>query len=266
MNASATIHRQVNQRRVWAKLAHSASSACAVVLAGGLGTRIRHLYPDLPKPMAPVAGAPFVEWVVRYLQGQGVTQFVVSLGHLAEVAEEYFATRSEQGCRIRTVLEPTPLGTGGALAFAAQAADPSTEIFVMVNGDSLVLADLSSAWQLLADDTIDGVVIALDVADASRYGRLDVAGDGRLLKFAEKQPGAGLINAGVYLLRRRLVERFSRQRPLSIERDVFPALLAGGARLQVERCQAPFLDIGTPETIAQADEFIRRHFFSQVKA
>jgi D-glycero-alpha-D-manno-heptose 1-phosphate guanylyltransferase len=267
----------------------SLDTVCAVILAGGFGTRIRHLYPDLPKPMVPVAGAPFVEWVVRYLQGQGVTQFVVSLGHLAEVAEKYFASRRVlpwgalpgpsrldydglgrplhvKRCPIQTIREPAPLGTGGALAFAAKAADASNDTFLLANGDSLVLADLSPAWRMMADDTTDGVLVGLEVADASRFGRLDVAADGRLLQFAEKQPGAGLINAGIYLLRRRLLGEFPRQTPLSIERDVFPALLSEGARLLVHRCQAPFLDIGTPETIAQADSFILRHFPSQVAA
>jgi D-glycero-alpha-D-manno-heptose 1-phosphate guanylyltransferase len=136
----------------------------------------------------------------------------------------------------------------------------------LANGDSLVLADLRPAWAMLADESTDGVVVGLEVADASRYGRLDVTDDGRLLRFSEKQPGSGLINAGIYLLRRRLLDRFPRRTPLSMEHDVFPALLDGGARLRVHRCQAPFLDIGTPETVAQADSFITRHFLAQVAA
>ena len=246
--------------------ARAPTSVCAVILAGGLGTRIRHLYPELPKPMVPVAGVPFIEWVVRYLRDEGVTQFVISLGHLAEVAEAYFDSRPAQGCQIQTVREPAPLGTGGALAFADRASGLPAETLLLANGDSLVLADLAPAWHMLSDDATDGVVVGLEVADASRYGRLDVAGDGRLLRFSEKQPGAGLINAGIYLLRRRLLDHFPRRTPLSMERDVFPALLGGGARLKVHRCQAPFLDIGTPETVAQADSFIQRHFSVQEAA
>lgn len=246
--------------------ARARDSACAIVLAGGAGTRIRHLYPDLPKPMVPVAGAPFIEWVLRYLQREGLTQFVVSLGHLAAVADSYFASRPATGCRLKTVREPAPLGTGGALAFAAKAASPGADSLLLANGDSLVLADLSPAWRLLADESVDGVVIGLHIEDATRYGGLEVDAQGRLLRFSEKRPGAGLINAGVYLFRRRLLAAFPSHGPLSLEQDVFPKLLSGGARLMVHRCQAPFLDIGTPESIRQADSFVRRHFLSQVAA
>ncbi|HWB07812.1 MAG TPA: sugar phosphate nucleotidyltransferase [Pirellulales bacterium] len=241
-------------------------AACAVVLAGGAGTRIRHLYPDLPKPMVPAAGAPFIEWVLRYLREEGLTRFIVSLGHLAAVAENYFACRSADACHVETVREPAPLGTAGALVFAAQTAGRSADPLLLANGDSLVLADLSPAWRLLADESVDGVVVGLSVSDASRYGGLETADDGRLLRFSEKRPGTGLINAGVYLFRRRLLGEFPSGSPLSLEHDVFPKLLAAGARLMVHRCQAPFLDIGTPESIGQAESFVRQHFLTQVAA
>lgn len=240
-------------------------SACAVILAGGLGTRIRHLYPEMPKPMVPAAGAPFIEWVVRYLAGEGLKQFVISLGHLAEVAQAYFDSRPADACGVETVREPVPLGTAGGLVFASQSCvggDP----LLLANGDSLVLADLSPVWRLLADDSVDAVLVGLEVADASRYGRLEVAADGRLRRFSEKQPGAGLINAGIYAFRRRVLARFPSRMPLSIERDVMPELSASGARLLVHRCQAPFIDIGTPESVGQADSFIHQHFSPRVAA
>jgi D-glycero-alpha-D-manno-heptose 1-phosphate guanylyltransferase len=159
-----------------------------------------------------------------------------------------------------------PLGTGGALLFADRSVDHDVETLLLTNGDSLVLADLAPAFELLENHEIDGVVTGLNVRDASRYGRLDVAADGQLLRFSEKQPGAGVINAGVYLFRRKLLRRFPSQFPLSIEHDVFPSLLADGAKLMVHRCEAPFLDIGTPESVAQADAFVRRHFSWQVAA
>jgi D-glycero-alpha-D-manno-heptose 1-phosphate guanylyltransferase len=248
------------------KLARRMRSACAVILAGGAGTRIRHLYPDLPKPMVPVDGVPFIEWVLRYLHRQGLSRFVISLGHMAEIAERYLARRPSTGCQIATVREPKPLGTGGAFVFAEQAIENDVETLLLTNGDSLVLADLSPAWQLFENDSIDGVVVGLTLNDASRYGRLEVASDNRLLRFSEKLPGAGVINAGIYLFRRRALSQFPSHAPLSMEHEVFPALLARSARLMVYRCQAPFLDIGTPESVAQADAFIRRHFPLQVAA
>lgn len=241
------------------------ANACAVILAGGLGTRIRDLYPNLPKPMVPAAGAPFIEWVVRYLAAQGVRRSVISLGHLAHVAEAYFVKRPADDCQITTLREPAPLGTGGAVLFTARLAADGDPL-VVTNGDSLLLADLSPVWRHWADESVDAVVLGLETDDASRYGRLEIDRDGRLLRFSEKQPGAGLINAGTYVFRRHVIDRFPRRTPLSMEHDVFPLLLAEGRRIMVCRCRAPFLDIGTPESVALADAFIRQHFSTRVAA
>ena len=225
----------------------------AVLLAGGFGTRIRELYPDVPKPMIPVSGVPFLEWAIRYWKRQGAGRFVLSLGHLAEVAEQYFAGRAE----VVTVREPRALGTGGAVRFAAgetALSDP----FVVANGDSLVLGDLAGAIAAIAQPGVDGVVLGVEVEDTSRYGSLAVDAEGRLLGFHEKRPGRGWINGGVYFFRRATLERFPRKEPLSMETDVFPALLAGGTDLRVVGVRAPFLDIGTPESVRQAEEFVRQ--------
>jgi D-glycero-alpha-D-manno-heptose 1-phosphate guanylyltransferase len=225
----------------------------AVLLAGGFGTRIRELYPDVPKPMIPVSGEPFLEWAVRYWKRQGVERFVLSLGHLAEVAERYFTGREE----VITVREPKALGTGGAVLYVA-GETPLSDPFVVANGDSLVLGDVSGALAALAQPGIDGVVLGVEVDDTSRYGSLAVDSDGRLLGFQEKRPGRGWINGGVYFFRLATLERFPRQEPLSMEVDVFPALLAGGADLRVVGIRAPFLDIGTPESVRQAEEFVQQ--------
>jgi D-glycero-alpha-D-manno-heptose 1-phosphate guanylyltransferase len=178
---------------------------------------------------------------------------------LADVAERYFHERPAYGLSIKTVREAQPLGTGGGFLFAQQAAGEADPL-VLANGDSLVLADLAGAWRLLDDPMVDGVVVGLDVDDASRYGGLEIDASGRLLRFSEKQPGRGLINAGVYFFRRRLLASFPDKRPLSMEFDVFPALLRGGAKLMIHRCSAPFLDIGTPETLAEAEPFLAQHW------
>lgn len=240
-------------------------NVCALVLAGGQGTRIRHLYPDVPKPMIHAAGRPFIEWVLRWLAQQSIRHVVVSLGHLSEVAEEYLAARPSDGLNVRTVRERVAQGTGGAIAWAANSAG-AADLLVVANGDSLLLADLAPAFRLLRDPQLDGVVIGLEVDDAARYGRLDIDTQGRLLRFSEKQPGGGLINGGVYVLRRRLVDRFPPVRPLSVEAQVFPTLLTQGTQLAVHACRAPFLDIGTPESVLQAEPFIRQHFTRQVAA
>lgn len=235
---------------------------CGILLAGGAGTRLRSLYPDMPKPFIEVAGQPFISWVLRQFFAQGIDEFVVSLGHLADVAERALHERPVDGLNVRCVREDSPLGTGGAVRLAAAACEH--EWLAIANADSLVLADWHGVWPRLEDPAVDGVVLGVEVPDASRYGQLAVDAHDRLTGFREKQPGAGLINAGVYVLKRRIIERFESRTPLSLEQDVFPALLAAGARLEVERTQAEFLDIGTPETIRAASRFVRRHFAVEV--
>lgn len=237
-------------------------SPCAVILAGGRGTRISRLQPNLPKPLIPVCGHPFVEWVIRHFAAQGVDRFVISLGHLADVAESYFRSRPADDLAISTVRETEPLGTGGGFLFAQQAAGEADPL-ILANGDSLVLADLRSAWRFFEDSDVDGVVVGLEVDDAARYGGLETDSNDRLLRFSEKRPGRGLINAGVYFFRRRLLASFPAKKPLSMECDVFPELLRAGTNLVVHRCQAPFLDIGTPESLAEMEPFLRRHWPSQ---
>jgi NDP-sugar pyrophosphorylase family protein len=232
--------------------------ACGIILAGGKGTRIRHLQPDVPKPLIDIAGQPFIEWVIRYLAKERVGQFVISLGHLAEKAEAYFARRPVDGLKITTIHERSPLGTGGAVKFAAAATDGDP--LLITNGDSIVLANLDEAWRRIADPQVDGVLVGVDVDDASRFGGLDVDASLRLIGFREKQPGRGLINAGIYLFKRRLLDAFPSRTPLSVETDVFPSLLGQGLRLEVVSCRAPFLDIGTPETLSEAPGFIRTYF------
>lgn len=235
----------------------------AILLAGGIGSRLKSLHPDLPKPMIPVGGRPFLEWSLQYWARQGILRFVFSLGHLAEVAMDYLSVRPADGLEIATVVEPRPLGTGGAVLYAARAtvADP----LVIANGDSLVAADISPARALLDErDDVDGVILGVRVADAGRFGSLAMDADGRLTGFAEKRPGSGVINAGVYFLRRRLLAQFPQKEPLSMETEVFPALLAGGARLWVVSTDAPFLDIGTPESLQEAEGFLRHHIGANI--
>jgi len=233
-----------------------------ILLAGGFGTRLRSLHTGVPKPMIPIGGKPFLEWALRYWEEQGATHAVLSLGHLAQVAQDYFIHRPAGDIRIDTVVETEPLGTGGAVRYAAQfAADNLSDPFFVANGDSLVAADLEPAIDMVLQGA-DGVVLGVSVPDAARYGTLVIDGRNRLIRFGEKQPGAGVINAGVYLFRRALLERFPPHTPLSMELDVFPNLLATGADLRAAVCQqpTPFLDIGTPESLSQAESFLQAHF------
>ena len=225
-----------------------------VILAGGSGTRVRHLLPGLPKPLAPVAGRPFLEWVIRYLRKQGVASIVISAGFLADRIEAFAAEQ-----KVACVKEPVALGTGGGFLNGLESFQDSAADVLVCNGDSLVLTDLAPLLHALDDRAVDSVLLGVRVADASRFGTLKTDGGGRLLGFAEKHPGAGLVNGGVYLFRRATVAWFPAKRPLSFEYDVFPSLVSQDVKLKVVSCAAPFLDIGTEETLMQADAFIKKN-------
>src|ERR1039458_8793610 len=117
----------------------------AVVLAGGFGTRVAHLLTGVPKPMVPVAGKPFLEWVVRYLARQGIPKAILSTGHLADVLESHFRTQPVAGVVTRCVAETRPLGTAGGFLNAARVSVETSEAWLVANGDSLVFADLALA-------------------------------------------------------------------------------------------------------------------------
>jgi D-glycero-alpha-D-manno-heptose 1-phosphate guanylyltransferase len=232
-------------------------SFAAVVLAGGFGTRLRSVVREVPKPMAPVAGRPFVEWVVRYLAAQGVSRVVLSTGYMAGVIAEHFDGLRLSGIEeVRCVPETDPLGTAGGFLQAAQgAADWSPDVWLCLNGDSLALAPLGDMVRLAGDGTPS--VLALHVGDATRYGSLEISESGRLLGFREKRPGAAWINAGAYAIPAARLADFPANRPLSWETDVFPGWIDAGEGVVAERVEGPFLDIGLPESYAEAESFIR---------
>ena len=226
----------------------------ALILAGGFGTRVKDLLGDLPKPMAPVKGCPFVEWIVRWLKAQGVRDVIISTGYRAEVVEKHFSTAPVSEMNVCCVTEPEPMGTGGGLAFAAAKCGTTPPAWLVLNGDSLIFANVATIAEALGK--ADGVMVTRTVPDTSRYGSVRADESGRITAFEEKHPGAGEINAGIYLLRHEVLADFPEARPLSLERDVFPGLLGHSGGLMAHRVEAAFLDIGTPETLPQAEAFV----------
>jgi D-glycero-alpha-D-manno-heptose 1-phosphate guanylyltransferase len=231
----------------------------AVVLAGGFGTRVKHLLGDLPKPMAPVNGRPFVEWVVRYLAQQKIRRVILSTGYLAEAVEHHFQSQPVAGVAVRCVPETRPLGTAGGFLNATATVPEKPGAWLVLNGDSLVLAPLEKMWRSLDEANVYGAILGVPMTDAARYGTILQDARGELAGFLEKKTGAGNINAGVYLFRAGAVGFFPGRLPLSFETDVFPALLERKIRLKVCVSRSPFLDIGTPESLPQAENFIRQH-------
>lgn len=234
----------------------SKHSTAAVILAGGFGTRIQHLVKNIPKPMYPVNGTPFLEWVCRYLAKHQIRNIQISTGYLAEVVESHFTQLETSNFQARCVQETTPLGTGGGFANAANQIATRPQNWAILNGDSLIFADLSTILADFQESQADGAIIGIPMKDASRYGSLSLAPEGTLLGFTEKRPGPATINAGVYLLSDALVQAIPPDTPLSFETDLFPNWLNSGKQFAVYECEQPFLDIGTESSLPLAKSFI----------
>lgn len=229
----------------------------AIILAGGRGTRLRAVIADRPKPLAPVAGRPFVEWLLLALRRQGVGRAILAAGHQGEVLREHLGGRKDLGLEIIISQEPIPLGTGGAARHALRHVT-SAQVAVL-NGDSYCPFDLRQ----LAAAAPPGQASALWLVpsdDCARYGRVELGPEGRVAAFTEKAPhlGGGLINAGVYVFNRQELASIPPGRPVSLEREVLPLLRARG--LFGVMGSGPFLDIGTPESYRAAAEFLRGAF------
>jgi NDP-sugar pyrophosphorylase family protein len=226
----------------------------ALILAGGLGTRLRGVLADRPKVLAPIAGRPFLSYLLDQLEAAGVRRVVLCSGHQGDQLETAFGGRYR-----RLVLsysrESEPLGTGGALRLAVPSV--SGDWLLALNGDSYVDCPLQefSAWH--QQHAFAGSILLTRVADAGRFGTVTVAAGGAIQSFQEKRglPEPGWINGGIYLLSRRLVAALPQGRAVSLEREAFPAWLAEG--LGGYQRTAPFLDIGTPESLARAEAFLK---------
>ncbi len=219
----------------------------AIVLAGGFGTRLRELVPDLPKPMAPVAGRPFLEILLTALAYKGFSRIVLSLGFLADKVIAHFGEQFA-GMKLVYVVEDSPLGTGGATRLALSRCDED-HVFVF-NGDTfldLEVADVDALWQRHHVP----IIVAREVPDTARYGRLNTQG-GRVTGFMEKGlAGRGLINAGCYVLPVASLDEFELGQAFSIETDFF-AKTVNVQRIDLFVTAGKFIDIGVPEDYSRA--------------
>lgn len=230
----------------------------AVILAGGRGTRLQSVIQDRPKPMAQVNGRPFVEWIVRQLIAQGIRRIILSTGYRAEAFERYLGSGKRFGAEIVYSCEPAALGTGGAVRLAMQHVRGNR--FLALNGDSYCRFDLHRLLQFHERVNASATLwlTAVDVCD--RYGAVEIGPNADVIAFREKQPGlgAGAISAGVYLLERSMIATVPADRPISIEQEIFPGLIGSG--LFAVTGGGPFLDIGTPESYATANDVLGKEF------
>ncbi len=220
----------------------------AIILAGGLGMRLRAVVPDLPKPMAPVAGRPFLAHVLDALAEAGFEAVVLAVGYRHEVIREHFGSR-HRGMELRYSLEEQPLGTGGGLRLAVDlvTADP---VFIL-NGDTWLDLDFRAMYAAHEAAGACLTVAVCRVPDVARYGSLEIE-EGRIVRFREKGAGGpGLINAGTYLASAGLLRTIPPGRVHSFEQDL---LVPEGARIRplAFLTGGRFIDIGVPEDYARA--------------
>jgi NDP-sugar pyrophosphorylase family protein len=228
----------------------------ALVLCGGYGTRLRPVLADRPKSMALISGTPFLQLLLDRLKSQGVSDVILGTGYMAEQIKSYFGSGNNLAMRIRYSRENEPLGTGGALKLA----EPLINNPVLVlNGDSYVEWKLVPMLELFTAKNADIVIVLQAVADVTRYGSVALDHDGRVTEFIEKgiRGGPGLINAGVYLLRKEIVRDLPEGQAISLEREVFPSLLHRQVYGLV--CHGLFIDIGIPDDLRQAQTLLALH-------
>jgi mannose-1-phosphate guanylyltransferase len=224
------------------------------ILAGGLGTRLAGVLGDVPKVLAPIGGRPFLAHLLDRLAAAGARRVVLGLGHLADRVTAWLAAHPPEGIAVVPLIEPRPLGTAGGLRFLRR--ELTSEPVLVMNGDSVVETDLGEfvAEHRRMESAVS--MLCVEVAEAGRYGRVELGAGGWVRRFVEKDPlatGPALINGGIYAFGQAALNRLAESSGPSLERDFLPSLTPTGLYGAVRR--ARFIDIGTPESLAAAADF-----------
>lgn len=224
----------------------TAVNADAIVLVGGKGTRLRPLTLTAPKPMLPTAGVPFLTHLLSRIRAAGMRHVVLGTSYQAEVFAEYFGDGSQLGLEMEYVVETEPLDTAGAIRNVADRL--RGEHAVVFNGDILSGTDPGALLDAHRGTAADVTLHLVKVADPSRFGSVPTDASGRVTAFLEKTPNppTDQINAGCYVFRREVIDAIPAGRPVSVERETFPELLASGATLHGFVDSSYWLDVGTP--------------------
>jgi D,D-heptose 1,7-bisphosphate phosphatase len=239
----------------------------AVILVGGLGTRLGELTARTPKPLLPVAGRPFIEHLLQEISRFGFRKVTLLAGRFGDEVRATYDGQAIFGLTVDVVVEPSPMGTGGALAFAVAEARLDPE-FLLMNGDSWIDMDLVRLvrnWEAARAEwpNTRAQLLLQSVPDAARYGMV-TAENGLVTRFQEKSPESasrpGQINTGIYVLDRRIFADVRIDRAISLETDILPPLVADGNVISVSAPKGSyFIDIGLPDTYLRADEELLRH-------
>ena len=225
----------------------------ALILVGGKGARLQSVVSDRPKPLAEVAGRPFVEWLLLALRAQGVRRVIFCTGYMSEMVEAHFRDGRQWDMEVVYSRDPIPLGTAGAVRYALS--QVRSDRFLVMNGDSYCRVDVSRLEEVHTTRGACATLWLVRVDNCRRYGSVVIGEDGAVQAFREKSPEkcTGLINAGIYLLEREAAETIPEGRAVSLETEFFPRLIGHGLYAVVG--EGPFLDIGTPEAYNKAPQF-----------
>lgn len=227
----------------------------AIILAGGLGTRLRSVVPDAPKPMALIGEQPFLVYLMDYWRGQGVSRFILSVGYQRTVIMDYFGA-SYRGIPIAYAIEEEPLGTGGGLLLAAK---DLNEPFLVLNGDTFFEVDLQCLLQFHVERKSQWTFSLFRADEAGRYMGMELTGDGKIvsLKSGTEQIGR-LANGGVYVLNPSILNDSAALMgtKLSLEDELLPAIMAAGGSLYGLECAGRFIDIGVPDDYFRAADVL----------
>ena len=228
----------------------------AILLAGGLGTRLRSVVADRPKPMALIEGKPFMEYVVRQLSRQGIGEIVFAVGYKGSMVEEYFQDGKKLGLKVSYAYEKELLGTAGAIKNAGK--QISEDWFYVLNADTFYQMEYQRLWAAKEEKNLDFALVLRRVEDVSRYGRATLH-QGMLTGFNEKTEEAlpGTINGGVYLMNRRLLSEIPEGK-VSLETEMIPLWMKAGRRLGGVVNEGYFIDIGVPEDYFRFQEDVKK--------
>ena len=225
----------------------------AILLCGGMGTRLRSVVSDRPKPMADICGKPFLQYLLEMLRDKGITEVIFALGYMGEMIEEYFQDGSAFGLKIAYSYEEEPLGTGGAIRNALPKI--LEEEVLVLNADTYFPMDYQGLLRFHQENDGDFSLATRAVPDISRYGAVRRDPAGRILAWNEKlgdggQPLAGEINGGIYVMKKSLIAEIPEGKQ-SLEQDCVPKWLSEGKRIFGLPFEGYFMDIGIPKDYQQ---------------
>lgn len=233
-----------------------------LILAGGFGTRLRNIVKDYPKSMAVVNNKPFLEYLVLQLKKHSIIDIILSIGYLGKKIKEYFKDGTKWGVNIKYSEEDRSLGTGGALRLAQRIIKEDN--FLVLNGHSYLDIDFGKLIKFHENKRAIATIALVAVDNPKRYGLVEIADDGQIIEFVEKEKNSGLnlINGGVYVFSREIFD-FVPEGKVSLEKDIFPKMI--NHRFYGVKSKAYFIDMGTPEDYRRVQKDFKRRFPNDYK-